>query len=238
MKEFLQKILPKRKGHAYPLSEDDLKYWSKDTVYDGEKDKISITDFNKKYHKNLTLDDVYGKGFINSITSEEYLECKVIIPDKYGLEKNMPNYEYTRVTKEFAESLILNNFRKFKENLTPHSKLTLIGKIQVVGATDIGFFLSNWLQEMKSNANSQLKISVIWNYNQCRPIVKIGFERFYPVYVLFHLNEGKVTNIVITDKYFPGIKFSVGAYSPFVFLYSFPFSSTKLSWSQSSSTSS
>ena len=97
-----KRFWPRRKGKAYPLDEPDFRIWSKDTVYDGEKEKIGISEFNEKYHKNLTLDDVYGNGYTDSITPEEYLDCKVQIPNKYGREANMPDYPYRKAAEALA----------------------------------------------------------------------------------------------------------------------------------------
>lgn len=86
-------ILPRRKGKAYPMDKSDFHIWGKDYVLDGN-DKIQIDEYNKKYNTTLTLDDVYGNGFMEKMTPEEVYKCKTFIPGKYGLEPNMPEYQY------------------------------------------------------------------------------------------------------------------------------------------------
>lgn len=81
IKHGFHNVLPRKKNKAYPLDKDDFKYWPKDTILCGN-DKMNITDFNKKFGKNLSLDDVYGKGYIDSLSPEEYYLCKVFIPGK------------------------------------------------------------------------------------------------------------------------------------------------------------
>lgn len=48
-------ILPRRKSKAYPLDEADFKVWPKDTVQCGDE-KMCITEYNKRFGKQLTLD--------------------------------------------------------------------------------------------------------------------------------------------------------------------------------------
>lgn len=50
-------ILPRKKSKAYPLSKDDFKYWSKVTII-ACSEKMNISEFNVKYGKNLSLDDI------------------------------------------------------------------------------------------------------------------------------------------------------------------------------------
>ena len=56
-------ILPRQKSKAYPLDREDFRFWSKDTIMAGTE-KMSIVDYNKKYGKSITLDDVYGQGHL------------------------------------------------------------------------------------------------------------------------------------------------------------------------------
>lgn len=86
-------VLPRRKSKAYPLDKEDFRFWSKDTIVAGTE-KMSIVDYNKKYGKSITLDDVYGQGYSESLTPEDIFECKLFIPKKFGLEPNMPDYIY------------------------------------------------------------------------------------------------------------------------------------------------
>jgi len=37
---------------------------------------MSIDQYNAKFNKSLTLDDVYGKGYIARLTAEEVFECE------------------------------------------------------------------------------------------------------------------------------------------------------------------
>ena len=69
-----QNILPRRKSKAYPLDKDDFRFWPKDTIAAGTE-KMSIVDYNKKYGKSVTLDDIYGQGYSESLTPEEIFEC-------------------------------------------------------------------------------------------------------------------------------------------------------------------
>lgn len=46
-----RRFWPRRKGKAYPLDKSDFNYWSKDTVYDGEKDKMTLSEFIKNIIK-------------------------------------------------------------------------------------------------------------------------------------------------------------------------------------------
>lgn len=89
---------------------------------------MSIVDYNKKYGKSVTLDDIYGQGYSESLTSEEIFECKVSIPKKFGLEPNMPDYIYKTVAIAFAKTFALSDISFIKPFVNDGTYLTLYKK--------------------------------------------------------------------------------------------------------------
>lgn len=133
-------VLPRRKSTAYPLDKNDFRSWPKDTVAAGTE-KMSIVDYNKKYGKSLTLDDVYGQGYSESLTPEEIFECKVSIPQKFGLEPNMPDYIYKTVAIAFAKTFALSDISFIKPFVNDGTYLTLYKKDSLSGNSALWIIL-------------------------------------------------------------------------------------------------
>lgn len=200
-----RRFWPRRKGKAYPLDKSDFNYWSKDTVYDGEKDKMTLSEFNKKYNKTLTLDDVYGSGYTESITPEEYLECNCMIPNLYGREANLPGYTYTNTAEALAKGIISDNYSEFFKLLSSNPYLILIDNIEIRGRDEVSEFIESYFNNIKSKDHT-FRVNVEWNVSQCRPAVYIRFTQYFPIVILFHLNNEGVSTITIAQKYLSKFK--------------------------------
>lgn len=200
-----KRFWPRRKGKAYPLDEAELRYIPKDAVHDGEKEIIPLTDFNRKYHKNLTLDDVYGKGYTDSITQQEYLNCIIQIPNKYGLEANMPDYPYTKAAEALAKEIVTDNYSDFFNLLSAKPYVILTDNLELGGRNEVAAFIEHYFNNIKSK-DSSFRVCVEWNVSQCRPAVYLRFNQYNPIVILFHMFNDKVSSIVIAQKYLSKFK--------------------------------
>lgn len=54
-----------------PLPKKLKKYMKKDCVLDENKRTVSLAEYNYRHNTAYTLDDVYGKGYVESLTEEE-----------------------------------------------------------------------------------------------------------------------------------------------------------------------
>lgn len=54
-----------------PLPKKMKKYMKKDCVLDENNQTVSLAEYNYRHNTEYTLDDVYGKGYVESLTEKE-----------------------------------------------------------------------------------------------------------------------------------------------------------------------
>ena len=199
VKHGFHNIFPRRKGKAYPLDQSDFSIWGKDYVLDGN-DKIQIDDFNEKYNKALSLDDVYGKGFIENMTPEEVYKCKTFIPGKYGLEPNIPKYIYKDIAIAFAEFFVSGNIDIISQYLTEKSHLILFKREEMIGIKAITEYFRKWITSAKDKG-LQVRVSVEWNVNQCRPVVYVSPKGYNKMILIFILKQSRIDALIFGPRF-------------------------------------
>lgn len=203
IKHGFHNVLPRRKGKAYPMDKSDFRIWGKDYVLDGD-DKTQIDEFNKKYNTSLTLDDVYGKGFIENMTPEEVYKCKTFISGKYGLEPNMPETEYKEIATAFAESFISGNTEQISQYLTDESHLILFKREKIIGVKAIVEYFHKWTSSTKEE-NLQVRVSVEWNANQCRPVVYVSPKGYNKMILIVILKQGLIDTLIFGPRFIQNV---------------------------------
>lgn len=191
-------ILPRRKSKAYPLDKEDFRFWSKDTIVTGTE-KMSIVDYNKKYGKSITLDDVYGQGYSESLTPEDIFGCKVFIPKKFGLEPNMPDYIYKTISIAFAKSFALGDISFIESFINDKTYLTLYRKDVLSGKERIINYFSDWIDRATKD-NLEVRITVKWQPNQCRPAVYIKPDGYKEMVLLFCVRNDTLADIIFAPS--------------------------------------
>ena len=195
-------FFPHRKGKAYPLNKSDFRGWSKDTILDGDK-KVSIDEFNKAHNTSLTLDDVYGRGFMDSMTPEEVYECKTYIPGKFGLEPNMPNYIYKSAAIAFAKAFISGDVDEISTFLTENTHLVLFKREEIIGKKKIAEYFHKWINSAKE-VNIQTRVTVEWNVNQCRPVVYVSPKGYNKMVLIFIFKDGLLDQLTFGPRSIQG----------------------------------
>ena len=128
------------KNRPKPLPKRFKKYMKKDCVLDENNNTTSIAEYNYKHGTEYTLDDVYGKGYFDSLTEEEKAEITTEV-SKYGvldIQENIPETLYTEAAKTLGEALLGGDFSAFENLLDANSqhisykKETISGRNQVI----------------------------------------------------------------------------------------------------------
>lgn len=191
-------ILPHKKDKVYSLDKDDSRFWSKDTIVVGTE-KMSIVDYNNKYGKSITLDDVYGAGYSESLTPEEMFKCKVFIPKKFGIEPNMPDYIYKTVSIAFAKTFALSDISFINSFINEGTCLALYKKDKLSGKQRILDYFTGWIDRM-AKSNLEVKVTVKWQPNQCRPAVYIKPAGYKEMVLLFRVWNDALADIVFAPS--------------------------------------
>lgn len=127
------------KNRPKPIPKSKRKLVRKDCVLD-KNYVISISKYNYQHGTQYTLDDVYGKGYTESLSDDEKAAITTE-SSKYGvleIQENIPNSPYTEAAKALGEALINGNFEDFESKLhsnvehISYKKETISGKSQVI----------------------------------------------------------------------------------------------------------
>ena len=176
-----------RKNKAYPLDEDDFKYWAKDTVLVNDQ-KMSIDEFNKKTGKTVTLDDVYGHGYIDSLTEEDIYHCKSQFDGRFGLQPNMPDSVYKSVSIALAKLITKGGYDDFAMLCSDDCKLLRYGKGYIEGHSNVVEYWNNWLTGI-ANEKISIMVTVEWCQYYCRPAVIVKPKGYRDMIILFHSGD-------------------------------------------------
>lgn len=128
-----------------------------------------------------------------------------MIPNQYGREANLPGYTYTNTAEALAKGIISDNYSEFFKLLSSNPYLILIDNIEIRGRDEVSEFIESYFNNIKSKDHT-FRVNVEWNVSQCRPAVYIRFTQYFPIVILFHLNNEGVSTITIAQKYLSKFK--------------------------------
>ena len=112
------------KNRPKPVPKRMRKYLKSDCVLDERNHTVSIAEYNYKHGTDYTLEDVYGKKYIVSLSKED----KAAIMDEisnYGklrILENIPLTPYTEASKSLGEALLSGDFSLFENLLDANSQ--------------------------------------------------------------------------------------------------------------------
>ena len=104
------------KNRPKPVPKRMRKYLKSDCVLDERNHTVSIAEYNYKHGTDYSLEDVYGKKYMASLSKED----KAAIMDElsnYGklrIQENIPQTLYTEAAKTMGEALLSGDFSTFE----------------------------------------------------------------------------------------------------------------------------
>lgn len=191
-----------------PLSKKMRKYTKKDRVLDETGTTISIAKYNKQHETSFTLEQVYGKKYVSSITDEEKAQFDTA-QDTLTIDDDLED-EYKDIAICYARARISNDFSEFEEYLTNETILTRLGKGRSVGSKDIiEYFnkLKTWREEDKSESSYYIEKCPYYEH----VVVKEKISNGEPLLTLFIIKENKIQQLLLTPE---SAEWAIG-YSPF-----------------------
>ena len=134
------------KNRPRPLPKKLRKFLKADTVADEERKTVSIAEYNWKHGTNFTLDDVYGKGYMESLSDEE--KASIVAESlKYGVlhvNKDVTYTIYTVVAKELGIALLTGDFTDFEKRLAENVEHINHGAETFFGKKNVVEYWKNW----------------------------------------------------------------------------------------------
>jgi len=134
------------KNRPRPLPKKLRKFLKVDCVADEERKTVSIAEYNWKHGTNFTLDDVYGKGYMESLSDEE--KASIVAESlRYGVlhvSKDVADTIYTVAAKELGNALLTGDFTDFENRLAENVEHINHGAETFFGKKNVVEYWKNW----------------------------------------------------------------------------------------------
>lgn len=134
------------KNRPRPLPKKLRRFLKVDCVLDEERKTMSIAKYNWKHGTNFTLDDVYGKGYMESLSDEEKASIAAE-SSKYGVlhvNKDVADTIYTVAAKELGNALLTGDFTNF-DNMLAENVEHINHKAETFwGKKNVSDYWKNW----------------------------------------------------------------------------------------------
>ena len=185
------------KNRPRPLPKKFKKYMKKDCVLDENNCTISIAEYNYKHGTAYTLDDVYGKGYIESLTEEEKADITTE-STKYGIlevQENIPDSPYTNAAKILGEALLSGDFTDFGNLLDSDAEHISYNKETISGKEQVIEYWRGWRARYVETRKAK-KFEVVYSnyYSNACLLMEM-------MVVMFFIREGKVQKVLLIQRH-------------------------------------
>lgn len=128
------------KNRPRPLPKRLRKYMQSDCVLDERNHTVSIAEYNYMHNTNYSLDDVYGKGYMDSLpeNERETIMKQIATCGELKIQDNLPDTLYTRASVALGKGIVDGDFDEFESMLSNQVKninyklRTITGKSEVL----------------------------------------------------------------------------------------------------------
>ena len=111
-----------------------------DCVLDERNHTVSIAEYNYMHNTNYSLDDVYGKGYMESLSEDERetIVKQIATCGKLKIQDDLPDTLYTRASLALGRGIVDGDFDEFESLLSNQVKninyklRTITGKSEVL----------------------------------------------------------------------------------------------------------
>ena len=192
----------------------------KDCVIDENNNTISIAEYNYKHGTEYTLDDVYGKGYIDSLTEEEKSEITTEA-SKYGvleIQENIPETSYTIAAKTLGEALLSSDFSAFENLLDANSQHISYKKETISGRNQVIKYWKGWRSRYVETRKAK-KFEVVYSNYYSNACLLIGI-----MVVMFLIRDNKIHKILLIQR---RLNSSIGYHDDIL---DFPFDLDSIEW--------
>ena len=180
-----------------PLPKRIKKYMKKDCVLDEDNNTISLAEYNYKHGTTYTLDDVYGKGYFESLTEEEKADITTE-STKYGIlevQENIPDSPYTNAAKVLGEALLSGDFTDFGNLLDSDAEHISYNKETISGKEQVIEYWRGWRTRYVETRKAK-KFEVVYSnyYSNACLLMEM-------MVVMFFIREDKVQKVLLIQRH-------------------------------------
>lgn len=156
---------------------------------------VTIFRFNKEHGTHYSLDDVYGKGYYDSLTED--LKDKMDIENRgLKVEDNLPDDIYTNVAKLFEKCRYKNDFRELDAFVADDVNLILCHHDTICGKQAFYNYWINWTQRAERNAIVIGTAIKICPYT-CNTVIYDNLNGYKPMYTIFRITDNIIRDVII-----------------------------------------
>lgn len=182
------------KDKARPMPKNRRKFYAKDCIMVNEK-IMPLCEYNKQFAKDVKLEDVYGKDYVDSLTPEDLSRMDTIMENTLAIEENLPDTVYKEASIILANALINGSFDDFERILHNDIILVLHKSKSIKGVKDTIAYWKDWVERLHNDKLS-VKYEVKFCANSLRAVLSIKVKNYKEMYVMMRIVEGKITNMV------------------------------------------
>ena len=173
-----------------------MRKWLKKDLVEFKGERMSLSQYNATHKRKFTLEQVYGKKYVASLTPEDMAGFDSF-ENTMSIEPGLPDDEHTRLATLFAQAFYSEDMPRMAPFLADQVRMISYRKRTVTGK---GVFLDYWegvLSRIKDDGQvSDIKVKMNSFYGHA--VVAIKQKDTEEAYVFFHIDSGKIMTAVIT----------------------------------------
>lgn len=216
--ELLHNLYYRNRPKKLPKKErtGDCAYKVKDIAHSSP---VTIFSFNKEHGTDYSLDDIYGKGYYESLS-----ECLKIRMDEESrgldVEENLPDDIYTKVAKLFERCRYQKNFTEIDSLIADDVNLILYHNEAICGKQAFYDYWINWAQRAEKNAvvtGTTIKICP-YSFNTA---IYDNLDGYKPMYTIFRITENTIRDVIFASNPLHALKYGYGDLDKLPYSYDF-----------------
>jgi tetratricopeptide (TPR) repeat protein len=185
------------KNRPRPLPKKFKKYMKKDCVLDENNSTISIAEYNYKHGTEYTLDDVYGKGYIESLSEEEKAEINADATS-FGIleiQENIPETIYTEAAKTLGEALLSGDFVSLESQLDENVEHVSYKKETISGKDKVVDYWKGWRSRYVETRKAK-KFEVVYSNYYSNACLLLDM-----MVVMFLIRDNRISKILLIQRH-------------------------------------
>ena len=181
---------------AFALSTEEKAKHGQFMVHDKYLNKfVTIKEFNRTHKTSLTLNDVYGRGFVESLSAPE----KAAFEKEFRglvIEENLSDDIYTEMAKLFEGCRYKRDFSKLRPYLSNDVQLLLYGSDKIVkGINDFEYYWNDREYRLERD-NIEVKSTIKRCAYFSRTAIYDNIKGYKSMYIVFRIVNEKITHVL------------------------------------------
>lgn len=184
-----------------PVPKRMRKYLKIDCVLDESNHTVSIAEYNYKHGTDYSLEDVYGKKYMASLSKED----KAAVMDEisnYGklrIQEYLPHTPYTAAAKALGKGIVEGDFSDYEQMLSDQVVHVNYKKESIYGKREVLEYWKGWRSRYVETKDAKKFEVVHSNYysNSCLLLENM--------IVMFLVDGGKVAKTVLIQRFLNGM---------------------------------